>query len=43
MDPFRPLFIMNLYIPAADDFLVEISPRCSVVNRDLLWKQRELY
>ena len=27
----------------ADDFLLEISPRCSVINRDLPWKQIELY
>ena len=27
----------------ADDFLLEISPRCSVINRDLPWKQSELY
>ena len=27
----------------ADDFLLEISSRCSVINRDLLWKQSELY
>ena len=36
-----PLFIMNLCI--ADDFHLEISPRCSVIDRDLLWKQSELY
>jgi hypothetical protein len=34
---------MNLCIPVADDFLMEISPGCSVVNRDLPWKQSELY
>ena len=38
MDPFRPLLIMNLCIPVADDFLLEISPRCAI-NRDLSWKQ----
>jgi hypothetical protein len=27
----------------ADDFLLEISPRCSVINRDLPWKQSELH
>jgi hypothetical protein len=27
----------------ADDFPVEISPRCSVINRNLPWKQSELY
>jgi hypothetical protein len=28
----------------ADDFLLEISPpRCSVINRNLLWKKSELY
>ena len=27
----------------ADDFFLEISPRCSVINRDLPWKQSELY
>jgi hypothetical protein len=27
----------------ADDVLVEISPRCSVINRNLPWKQSELY
>ena len=27
----------------ADDFPVEISPRCSVINRNLTWKQSELY
>ena len=27
----------------ADDFLLEISPRCSVINRDLPWKQSDLY
>ena len=42
MDPFRPLFIMNLCIPVADDFLLEILPRCAI-NRDLSWKQSELY
>jgi hypothetical protein len=29
---FRPLFIMNWCIPVAEDFLLEISPRCSVIN-----------
>jgi hypothetical protein len=27
----------------ADDFPVEISPRCSVINRNIPWKQSELY
>jgi energy-converting hydrogenase Eha subunit H len=27
----------------ADGFLLEISPRCSVIKRDLPWKQSELY
>ena len=26
----------------ADDFTVEISPRCNVINRNLPWKQSEL-
>jgi hypothetical protein len=26
----------------ADDFLVEISPRCSVINRNLSWKHNHL-
>jgi hypothetical protein len=27
----------------ADNFLVEISPKCSVVNNNLPWKQSQLY
>ena len=27
----------------ADNFLVEISPKCSVVNSNLPWKQSQLY
>ena len=27
----------------ADNFLVEISPKCSVINCNLPWKQSQLY
>ena len=27
----------------ADNFLVEISPKCSVINSNLPWKQSQLY
>ena len=32
-----------VYFRIADNFLVEISQKCSVINSNLPWKQSQLY